>query len=61
MPLAERRARMQGMREQIATHSIYDWSEKLLGDMRDVRNEGARYWPQRAAGAARTARRVVAG
>ena len=61
MPLAERRARIQGMRDQIATHSIYDWSEKLLGDMREVRNQGARYWPQRAAGASRAARRVVAG
>lgn len=36
MPRAERRARMQKMREQIATHSIHDWSEKLLNDMRAV-------------------------
>ena len=48
MPLAERRARMQAMRAQIASSSIYDWSEKLLADLRDVREEGARFWPQRA-------------
>ena len=47
MPFAERRARMQGMREQVASHSIYDWSEKLLTDMREIRRSGARYWPQR--------------
>ena len=61
MPLAERRARMQSMREQIASHSIYDWSEKLLTDMREVRHQGARYWPQRLPVATRTAREVVAG
>ncbi|HYK01208.1 MAG TPA: trehalose-6-phosphate synthase [Thermoanaerobaculia bacterium] len=47
MPLAERRARMGRMREQIASHSIYDWSEKLLTDMREIRQAGARYWPHR--------------
>ena len=47
MPLAERRARMQKMRNQIATHSIFDWSEKLLADMRDIRQRGTRYWPTR--------------
>lgn len=47
MPLAERRARMQAMRAQIATHSIFDWSEKLLTDMREIRQHGVRYWPQR--------------
>jgi len=47
MPLAERRARMGRMREQIASHSIYDWSEKLLTDMREIRHAGARYWPHR--------------
>jgi len=47
MPLAERRARMQVMREQIASSTIYDWSEKLLTDMRDVRQQGVGYWPQR--------------
>lgn len=60
MPLAERRARMQRMREQIASHSIYDWSEKLLMDMREVRHRGARYWPQRLPVAPRTSREVVA-
>jgi trehalose 6-phosphate synthase len=48
MPLAERRARMQTMRDQIASSSIYDWSEKLLTDMRELRHRAARYWPQRA-------------
>lgn len=61
MPLAERRARMQEMRAQVASHSIYDWSEKLLTDMRDVRQIGARYWPQRVPVAARRPREVVAG
>jgi trehalose-6-phosphate synthase len=49
MPVAERRARMQTMREQIASHSIYDWSGKLLTDMCDVRQQRARFWPQRLA------------
>ncbi|HEX9986199.1 MAG TPA: trehalose-6-phosphate synthase [Thermoanaerobaculia bacterium] len=64
MPVAERRARMQTMREQIASHSIYDWSGKLLTDMCDVRQQRARFWPQRIAPqrAAQhaTAREVVA-
>ena len=47
MPLAERRARMEAMREQIASHSIYDWSEALLADMREVRRHRGRFWPQR--------------
>jgi trehalose 6-phosphate synthase len=60
MPLAERRARMQKMREQIATHSIYDWSEKLIADMRDIRQRGSRYWPQRPVIAAHDVREVAA-
>jgi trehalose 6-phosphate synthase len=47
MPIAERRARMQIMREHIAVHSIYDWSENLLRDMTDARKHAARFWPQR--------------
>ncbi|MFZ2490064.1 MAG: trehalose-6-phosphate synthase, partial [Thermoanaerobaculia bacterium] len=54
MPMAERKARMQAMRNQIASSSIYDWSEKLLCDMRDVRNHGAGFWPQRTKSAPRT-------
>ena len=61
MPLAERRARMQAMREQIASHSIYDWSEKLLADMREIRQQRARFWPQRPAAAPQRQREVVAG
>ena len=49
MPAAERRARMQAMRDQIASSSIYDWSEKLLADMCRIRRERATFWPQRVA------------
>jgi trehalose 6-phosphate synthase len=61
MPLAERRARMQTMRERIATSSIYDWSERLLADMNAVRQQRARFWPQRGVGPAGSRREVVAG
>lgn len=61
MPLAERRARMQVMRDQIASSSIYDWAEKLLTDMRDVRQHDARFWPKRMAPATVRGREVVAG
>ena len=61
MPLAERRARMQAMRDQVASHSIYDWSEKLLTDMREIRQQRARFWPQRTTPAREEARKVVAG
>jgi trehalose-6-phosphate synthase len=47
MPIGEKRARMNAMREQIATHSIDDWSRTLLGDLRTVRQHAARFWPQR--------------
>ena len=60
MPMAERRARMQMMREHIASHSIYDWSEKLLADMRDVRRSRKRFWPQPLSTRATEAREVVA-
>jgi trehalose 6-phosphate synthase len=60
MPLAERKARMQAMRDQIASSSIYDWSAKLLADMRAVRQQGARFWPQRVAPLSRTTREVAA-
>jgi trehalose-6-phosphate synthase len=59
MPLAERKARMQTMRAQIASHSIHDWSAKLLADMRGVRQQGARFWPQRPMEAWRAAREVA--
>lgn len=42
MPVAERRARIGTMRRQIASHSIYDWSENLLTDLSDVRRRVAR-------------------
>jgi trehalose-6-phosphate synthase len=47
MPLAERNARMQSMRVQIAANSIYDWSQKMLTDLHEVRQQGGRFWPQR--------------
>lgn len=34
MPLVERRARMQAMRDQIASHTIHDWSASIIGDLR---------------------------
>jgi trehalose 6-phosphate synthase len=46
MPVAERRARIQAMRDQIETHSIYDWSRNLLTDMNNIRRQRARFWPQ---------------
>ncbi|MEO8379348.1 MAG: trehalose-6-phosphate synthase [Acidobacteriota bacterium] len=65
MPLAERRARMRAMRDQVASHSIYDWSEKLLAGMREIRQQQARFWPQRgpqrATPRGEGARKVVAG
>jgi trehalose-6-phosphate synthase len=61
MPLAERRARMEKMREQIATHSIYDWSEALLTDMQEARQRTKQYWPQRLPAAARRRQEVIAG
>jgi trehalose-6-phosphate synthase len=60
MPLAERKARMQAMRDQIASSSIYDWSGKLLADMHSVRQQGARFWPQRTAPLPSTRREVAA-
>lgn len=60
MPLAERKARMQTMREQIAGSSIYDWSRSLLSDMQQVRQQSSRYWPRRSSGTA-SPREVVAG
>ena len=47
MPLTERKARMQVMRRQIASHSIYDWSESLLTELREVQQKRSRFWPQR--------------
>ncbi len=60
MPVAERRARMQAMREQIASHSIYDWSGKLLADLCAVRRQRAQFWPQRITPRT-SSREVVAG
>ena len=47
MPAAERRARMDIMRRQIASHSIYEWSRELLSDMRELREKRNRFWPRR--------------
>jgi trehalose 6-phosphate synthase len=59
MPITERRSRMQAMRKQIATSSIYDWSEKLLTDMCDVRQQSTGFWPQRVPVADRRQREVA--
>ncbi|MBK5260035.1 MAG: trehalose-6-phosphate synthase [Thermoanaerobaculia bacterium] len=61
MPLAERRARMQTMRDQIASHSIYDWSEKLLAGMREVSQQRGQFWPQQNSLLRQKPREVVAG
>lgn len=61
MPLKERRARMQVMRDHIASHSIFDWSEKVLSDMRQIRLQRARFWPQRSSSQRQESREVVAG
>lgn len=61
MPVAERRGRMQTMRDQIASHSIYDWSEKLLTDMCCIRQQHTRFWPQRSTPPRVKSREVVAG
>ena len=49
MPLAERRARMEAMREQIASSSVFHWAENVLSDMHEARDRRRRFWPQRAA------------
>jgi trehalose 6-phosphate synthase len=50
MSEGERRERMEMMRSQIASNSIYDWSAKLLRDMADVRKRRDRTWPGSAKG-----------
>jgi trehalose-6-phosphate synthase len=61
MPMAERRARMESMRAQIAASSIYDWSEKLITDMCAVRQHLSRFWPQRTQTAGQREQEIVAG
>jgi trehalose-6-phosphate synthase len=61
MPLAERRARMQAMREQIASSSIYHWSEHLLADMCEVRRTRSRFWPRPSVAAGDRVAEVAAG
>jgi trehalose-6-phosphate synthase len=60
MPLAERRARMQSMREQIASSSIDDWSANLLADLHQVRRRREQFWPRRFDEDARAMPKVVA-
>lgn len=59
MPLAEKRARMARMRAQIATHSIYDWSESLLTDMHLVRRRRTAPRPHRMLALHDVAQRVA--
>jgi trehalose-6-phosphate synthase len=49
MPAAERRSRMRAMRTQIASSSIYDWSETILRDMCEAKERRAGFWPRAAA------------
>ena len=39
MPVAERRLRMQRMREQVMSHNVYRWAATVLGDLHDLRIE----------------------
>ncbi|MFP5207962.1 MAG: trehalose-6-phosphate synthase [Acidobacteriota bacterium] len=41
MKRAERRQRMRRMRRQVMEHNIYRWAAKILGDLRELRLEGA--------------------
>ncbi len=36
MPAAEQRARMRAIRERVAAHSVYTWSEEIIGDLQGV-------------------------
>lgn len=49
MPAVERRARMEKMRRHLAANSISEWSEGLIRDMYETKEQRTRYWP-RAAG-----------
>jgi trehalose 6-phosphate synthase len=39
MDRAERRTRMQRMRQHVMEHNIYRWAASVLGDLRDLRME----------------------
>jgi trehalose-6-phosphate synthase len=41
MPLTERRMRMQRMRRQVIEHNVYRWAASVLGDLRELRTDGA--------------------
>jgi trehalose-6-phosphate synthase len=41
MPVAERRERMAHMRRTVADHNVYRWAAQLIGELADVRLEGA--------------------
>jgi len=41
MDRAERRTRMQRMRQHVMEHNIYRWAASVLGDLRDLRMETA--------------------
>jgi trehalose-6-phosphate synthase len=45
MPLVERRTRMEAMRRYLAAHSAYDWSQKVLRDLCDIRVQRSSYCP----------------
>jgi trehalose 6-phosphate synthase len=41
MGLGEKRLRMQRMRRQVLEHNVYRWAASVLGDLRELRMEGA--------------------
>jgi trehalose-6-phosphate synthase len=41
MGRAERRARIQRMRRHIMDHNVYRWAANVLGDLHELRMEGA--------------------
>ena len=41
MKRTERRQRMRRMRRQVMEHNIYRWAARILGDLRELRLEGA--------------------
>lgn len=61
MPVTERVVRMRAMRAQIASHSIRDWSAKILRDMRDIRKSRVTFRRARFSEQAAASREAMAG
>lgn len=54
MPPAERKARMTALRERVAAHTIYDWAESLLRDLKEVARRSRTFTPVRVLSAVET-------